>query len=172
MNDVMTPEITYRLTTEADFPIICDMYVKLNDFFYEMGYQLPQPEDVSQAYLNSFQRTLGRYTNSWVAEIESEIVGYILCRIKRVPEYMGGVLVGELSDMWIVPSARRLGVGEKLVRIAIGWLRELEVHSIEIQVLTKNEASWKIFDKMGFKEEYRAARLMWEDYIEEESKDS
>jgi len=172
MSDKMTPEINYRLTTEADLPIIRDMYIKLNDFFYEMGYQLPQPEDVGQAYLDSFTRTLGRFTNSWVAEIDSEIVGYILCRVKRVPQYMGGVLVGELSDMWIVPKARRLRVGETLVRTAIEWLRELEVHSIEIQVLLKNEASWKIFDKMGFKVEYRAARLMWDDYIEAESTDN
>lgn len=166
MNKETTPEITYRLTVEEDLPIIKEMYVLLNDFFYTMGYQLPKPDDVGQVYLDSFQRTLGRFTNSWVAEMDGEVVGYILCRVKKVPEYMGGVLVGELSDMWIVPKARRLKIGDTLVRTAIEWLRELEVHSIEIQVLWNNMKSWGIFDKMGFKPEYRAARLMWEDYIE------
>jgi hypothetical protein len=28
----------------------------------------------------------------------------MLCRLKRIPVYMGGVLVGELSDMWIAPK--------------------------------------------------------------------
>lgn len=169
MSEEGKTEINYRLTTEADLPLIKDMYIKLNDFFYTMGYQLPQPEDVGQSYLDSFQRTLGRFSNSWVAEIDGEVVGYILCRVKRVPQYMGGVLVGDLSDMWIRRKARRLGIGDKLVRIAIEWLRELGVHSIEIQVLWNNQVSWEIFDKMGFKVEYRAARLMWEDYIEEDA---
>ena len=82
---------------------------------------------------------------------------------------MGGVLVGELSDMWIVRKARRLGIGDKLVRIGIEWFRELGVHSVEIQVLWENMASWGIFEKMGFKPEYRAARLMWDEYVEEDA---
>lgn len=162
-------DIVYRPVQDTDIPIILDMYVKLHNFFYEYGYQLPPPKDVKQAYLNSFQRTLGRFTNIWVAEIGGEVVGYILVRVKRVPEYMGGVLVGELSDMWIVPEARRLGIGDRLVRIGIEWFRELGVHSIEIQVLWENMASWGIFEKMGFKPEYRAARLMWDNYIEEDA---
>jgi len=79
---------------------------------------------------------------------------------------MGGVLVGELSDMWILSSARRMGIGDQLSRLSIDWLREQDVHSIEIQVLRDNEASWKLYERMGFQLEYRAGRLLWEDYIE------
>ena len=64
MNEDKTPEITYRLTTEDDLPVIKEMYVLLNEFFYTMGYQLPKPDDVGQTYLDSFQRTLGRFSNS------------------------------------------------------------------------------------------------------------
>jgi ribosomal protein S18 acetylase RimI-like enzyme len=80
---------------------------------------------------------------------------------------MGGVLVGELSDMWIVPEARRLGIGEKLCRMALDWERKQCVHSVEIQVLLENDASWRIFDRMGFKQEFRVARLLWDEYIVE-----
>ena len=159
-------EVIYRLVTEGDFPIIKDMYTRLNGHFYSMGYRLPHPENVGEIWLDSFSRTLGRFSNVFIAEIEKEIVGFMLCRVKSLPKYMGGVLVGELSDMWIVSSARRLGIGDKLSRLAMDWLRDQGVHSIEIQVLRDNNASWKLYERMGFQLEYRAGRLLWEDYID------
>lgn len=157
---------TYRLVTENDLPIIKDMYAKLNSYFYEMGYRLPHMENVGQVWLDSFRRTLGRFSNVFIAEIDSRVVGFMLCRIKRVPQHMGGVLVGELSDMWILSDARRMGIGDKLSRLAIDWLREQGVHSVEIQVLKDNEASWKLYEHMGFQLEFRVGRLLWGDYDE------
>ncbi len=158
------PEITYRTAAEADFPLLAEMYARLNAYFYGMGYRLPHPENVGQVWLDSFRRTLGRFSQVFVAEMEGEVVGFMLCRVKRVPAYMGGVLVGELSDMWIVERARRRGIGDKLSRLALDWLREQGVHSVEIQVLRDNQASWKLYERMGFQLEFRVGRLLWEEY--------
>ena len=166
MNNINREDVHYRLITEDDYPIIREMYAKLNTYFYNLGYLLPQPDNVEQVWFESFQRTLGRFSNIFIAEIKAEVVGFMLCRIKRVPQYMGGVLVGELSDMWIVSKARRLGIGDKLSRLSIKWLREQGAHSIEIQVLRDNEASWKLYERMGFQLEYRAGRLLWENYLD------
>jgi ribosomal protein S18 acetylase RimI-like enzyme len=166
MKEISRDDVHYRLVNDNDYPVIRTMYTKLNAYFYDLGYLLPQPENVEQVWFESFQRTLGRFSNVFIAEIEDEIVGFMLCRIKRVPQYMGGVLVGELSDMWILPKARRLGIGDKLSRLSIDWLRKQGAHSIEIQVLRDNEASWKLYERMGFQLEYRAGRLLWENYID------
>jgi RimJ/RimL family protein N-acetyltransferase len=160
-------EVSYRLATEDDFAILMDMYVQLNNFFYRVGYRLPHPEDVGQVWLDSFKRTLGRFSNVFIAEVGGQVAGFMLCRLKRVPAYMGGVLVGELSDMWIIASARRMGIGDKLSRLALDWLRQQGAHSVEIQVLKDNEASWKLYDRMGFKLEFRVGRLLWDEYLEE-----
>ncbi len=161
------PVVSYRLATEADFPIIKEYYTLLNEHFYSLGYRLPHPENVGEPYLESFRRTLGKYSNAWVAEVDGTVVAYILCRIKRVPQYMGGVLVGELSDEWVDASARRLRIGDQLCRIALDWLRQQGVHSVEIQVLTNNDASWKMLNRMGFEQEFRVGRLVWEEYKKE-----
>ena len=158
--------VNYRLVTEADYPALVEMYAELNSFFYKVGYLLPQPEDVGQVWLKSFRRTIGRFSNIFIAEIDKNVVWFMLCRIKRVPEYMGGVLVGELSDMWILSDARRMGIGDKLSRLAIDWLRQQGAHSIEIQVLKGNQASWKLYERMGFQLEFKSGRLLWDEYIE------
>ncbi len=158
--------LTYRTAAEADFPTLAAMYARLNAYFYEMGYRLPHPENVGQVWLDSFRRTLGRFSQVFVAEMNGEVVGFMLCRVKRVPAHMGGVLVGELSDMWIVEKARRKGIGDKLSRLALDWLRGQGVHSVEIQVLRDNEASWKLYERMGFQLEFRVGRLLWAEYRE------
>ncbi len=164
--------VSYRTAGEADFPILMDMYIQLNTFFYQVGYRLPHPENVGEVWLDSFRRTLGRFSNVFVAEVDNRVVGFMLCRLKRVPAYMGGVLVGELSDMWIDASARRMGIGDTLSRLAIDWMRQQGAHSIEIQVLKDNEASWKLYERMGFQLEFRVGRLIWDDYVEETGEDA
>jgi ribosomal protein S18 acetylase RimI-like enzyme len=166
-NSPPQPVVTYRLATEADSPIIKEFYTLLNQHFYSLGYRLPHPENVGEAYLESFRRTLGKFSNAWVAEVDGRVVAYILCRVKRVPQYMGGVMVGELSDEWVEADVRRLRIGDRLCRIALEWLREQGVHSVEIQVLNNNEASWKMLNRMGFEQEFRVGRLVWDEYKED-----
>ena len=166
MSQEVQTTVRYREAGESDFPVLMDMYAQLNNYFYRVGYRLPHPEDVAQVWLDSFSRTLGRFSNVFVAVVDEQVVGFMLCRIKRVPKYMGGVLVGELSDMWIVPEARRMGIGDKLSRLALHWLKEQGAHSVEIQVLRDNEASWKLYQRMGFQLEFRVGRLLWDEWDE------
>jgi len=160
MNDASKNMIKYRAATKNDFPVLMEMYTKLNRYFYTVGYQLPHPEDVGQAWLDSFKRTLGRFSNVFIAEMDNQPVGFVLCRIKRLPQYMNGILVGEISDIWVEKRGRHLGLGTKLLMIAIGWMQEQNVHSIEAQVLRDNIPSQKLFEHMGFQLEYRAMRLL------------
>ena len=172
-NSTPQPVVTYRLATEADFPIIKEFYTLLNQHFYSLGYRLPHPENIGEVYLESFRRTLGKFSNAWVAEVGGRVVAYILCRIKRVPQYMGGVLVGEISDEWVEADVRRLRIGDRLCRIGLDWMHKQGVHSVEIQVLNSNEASWKMLNRMGFEQEFRVGRLVWEEYKEDQgSRDS
>ena len=161
-------DITYRVATEDDFPIVKKYYAYLDGLFRQLGLLLPKPEDVGQAWLDSFQRTLGRFSKLWVAELDGEVVAFLLARVKRTPPFMGGVLVGELADEWVEPAARRMGIADKLCRYGFEWLREMEVHSVEIRILKGNEASWAMLEPMGFKPELTQYRVTWDEYIPED----
>ena len=157
---------TYRTATEEDFPTLAAMYARLNAYFYEVGYRLPRPENVGEVWLDSFRRTLGRFSQVFVAEVDGELLGFALGRIKRLPPHMGGLTVGELSDVWVEPQARGQGVGRQLCRALLDWLRARQVHSVEVQVLRDNHAAWRVYERLGFREEFRAGRLLWEEYGE------
>jgi len=158
--------VTYREATEADFPAVAALYEKLDALLRQHTYSFPVVENVGQLWLDMFRRTLGRFSVLYVAEYDGEIVGFIVARLKRVPEYLGGVMVGELKDMWVEPKVRRLGIGEKLLRMAIEWCREQKVYSCEAQILLGNEPIIRLVEYLGMKKELYQLRLNWEDYNE------
>jgi GNAT superfamily N-acetyltransferase len=159
-------DVIYRQATEADFPIVASMYAKLDQLLRQHTYTFPEVENVGELWLEMFRRTLGRFSVLYVAEHQGEVVGFIVARVKRVPEYLGGVMVGELKDMWVEPKVRRLGIGEKLLRMAIEWCREQKVYSVEAQILLGNEPIIKLVEHLGMKKELYQLRMMWEDYNE------
>ncbi len=154
---------TIRPAIETDFPILAGMYEQLNAYFYTVGYLLPRPEKVGELWLDSFRRTMGRYSNVFVAEQGERLLGFHLCRIKRLPAHMGGSLAGEVSDVWVDPEARSQGIGEALVQAGLDWMRDQGARSIEVQVLIQNEGSLRFFERLGFRLEYRALRLLGSD---------
>jgi len=156
--------VTYREANEADFPVITEMYAKLDQLLRQHTYTFPEVENVGQLWLDTFRRTLGRFSVLYVAEYQGQVVGFIIARLKRVPEYLGGVMVGELKDMWVEHEVRRLGIGEKLLRLAIEWCRAQNVYSVEAQILLGNEPILKLVEYLGMKRELYQLRLAWEDY--------
>lgn len=164
--------VIYREGVEADFPAVAALYAKLDGLLRQHTYAFPAVENVGELWLDIFRRTLGRFSILYVAEYsdtayEQELVGFIVARLKRVPEYLGGVMVGELKDMWVEPKVRHLGIGEELLRMAIAWCRSQNVHSCEAQILIGNDPIIRRIEYLGMKRELYQFRLMWEDYRQE-----
>ena len=158
------PQVVYREAVEADFPAVAALYAKLDQLLRRYTYAFPAVENVGELWLEMFRRTLGRFSVLYVSEVEGEVVGFIVARLKRVPEYLGGVMVGELKDMWVETGVRRLGIGEKLLRLAIEWCRSQNVYSCEAQILVGNEPIIQLVEYLGMKKELFQLRLSWEDY--------
>jgi GNAT superfamily N-acetyltransferase len=156
--------VIYREATEVDFPAVEAMYAKLDELLRQYTYAFPAVENVGHLWLDMFRRTLGRFSVLFVAEVEGEVVGFIVARLKRVPEYLGGVMVGELKDMWVEKPVRRLGIGEKLLRLAIEWCRAQNVYSVEAQILLGNEPIINLVEYLGMKKELYQFRMSWDGY--------
>lgn len=163
--------IIFRAAVEDDFPAIMAFYEKFDRHMRSLEYSLPGVENVAQTWLDSFRRTLGRFGQIFVVEIDGQVAGFNRSRIKRVPPYMGDVMVGELMEVWIEPAARRARAGETLTRVAIEWMFEQVVHSVEVQILLDNEPSINMCKGLGMKPELMQLRLVKQDYKEPDKTD-
>ncbi|NLG73122.1 MAG: hypothetical protein GX495_13920, partial [Chloroflexi bacterium] len=90
-------DIICRFAAEEDLPRVAELYEQLDAYFRTLSYNFPRMDQVGQLWVDSFRRTLGRFSILAVAEQDGELVGFALSRIKRVAPYLGGMLVGELS---------------------------------------------------------------------------
>ena len=112
-----------------------------------------------------FRRTLGRFSILYVAEVEGEVVGFIVARLKRVPEYLGGVMVGELKDMWVEHNRCAAWASAKSCCAwrSNGAARRMSTRC-EAQILLGNEPIIKLVEYLGMKKELYQFRMSWEGY--------
>jgi ribosomal protein S18 acetylase RimI-like enzyme len=155
-------EAVVRPAAEGELAEIARMYEDLDAHYRQFPYHFPLIENLGQAWLDSFRRTLGRFSQLFVAELDGNIVGFSLGRLKRVAHYRGSYLVGEISDVWVHPGARRLHIGEVLNLQTIAWLGNQGAESVEVQVLEGNEPIQHLYRKLGFQPELRQLRLSME----------
>ncbi|MGA9398045.1 MAG: GNAT family N-acetyltransferase, partial [Anaerolineaceae bacterium] len=64
--------------------------------------------------------------------------------------YLGGVMVGEISDLYIGEDLRGQGTGRQLVETAIERFNSLKVHSIEVQIMAQNSGGLAFWNTLGF----------------------
>jgi GNAT superfamily N-acetyltransferase len=149
---------TFRDAREDDLPRVGVLWVELNRYHRTLGLDFPEPADPAAAWVDSFARTLGRFSFLWLAEQEAELVGFLLARLKRAPAYLGGVMVGEISDLYVSESVRSAGVARQLVEQAEAELRGHKVHSIEVQIMARNEGGHAFWGKMGYPDDLTQVR--------------
>jgi ribosomal protein S18 acetylase RimI-like enzyme len=152
-------QITYRLSSESDFKVLELYYEDLLHIYSDFGYRLPIPYHAGELWIASFNRTLGRFSQVFIAENNSEIVGFALVRLKRLPPYQGGELIAELSDIYLLEKFRHQGIASNLCNMVISWAHENDARSVEAQVLVSNDASRRMFLALGFKTELSQVRL-------------
>lgn len=161
--------IEFREAREEDFPIVTEMYEKMDTYLRRWSYTLPKVEHAGQKWLETYKRTLGRFSVIYVAEVNKSVVAFISARLKQTPPYLGGVVVGELMDIWVEPEFRQFGIGEKLTRTAIDWMKSKGAHSVEVQILVDNQPSLNMVKNLGMQPELLQLRLHWENYPPEEA---
>jgi ribosomal protein S18 acetylase RimI-like enzyme len=149
-----------RLMRPEDLPAIEALWTQYDSYHHSLGLAFPQPEQAAAAWRASFERTLGRFSYVWVAEKDSIVAGFLLARLKRTPAFLGGVLIGEISDLYVSDSLRGQKVGSRLAAAAIETLRAQRVHSIEVQVLQRNTGALAFWQKQGFGVELTQVRLL------------
>lgn len=152
-------QITYRLISESDFKVLELYYEDLLRAYSDFGYRLPIPDHAGELWIASFNRTLGRFSQVFIAENKSEIVGFSLVRLKRLPPYQGGELIAELSDIYLLEKFRHQGIATRLCEMVISWAYENGARSVEAQVLVSNDASRRMFLALGFFTELSQVRL-------------
>jgi len=92
-----------------------------------------------------------------VAQDGGELVGFAMGHVMGHPVMRG--LAGELEDAYVVPEARRRGIGRVLVGRAVAWLRSHGAGTIRVHICADNTATQEAFRRMGWENDFATFSL-------------
>jgi [ribosomal protein S18]-alanine N-acetyltransferase len=88
-----------------------------------------------------------------VAEENSKIIGYIMCRIEvGLSNYGFGGLVrkGHVVSIAVMPQSRRKGVAQAIIKKALEGMEYYKAKQGFLEVRVTNEAAISLYKKLGF----------------------
>jgi GNAT superfamily N-acetyltransferase len=82
-----------------------------------------------------------------VGSIDDVVVGFGICRAVVLAD---GSRIGVISELFVEPDAREVGVGERLVDQIVSWCTEHECIGIDATALPGHRAAKNFFEEHGF----------------------
>ena len=84
---------------------------------------------------------------TYVGTIDEFVVGY---GIVQVVELRDGARLGSVTELYVEPDAREVGVGETLVNALLAWCREHDCIGVDATALPGHRAAKNFFEEQGF----------------------
>jgi ribosomal protein S18 acetylase RimI-like enzyme len=99
--------------------------------------------EVDPAFDSDLDDPAGAYTALWVAVEDGEVVGSVALR-----DLGGGVL--ELKRMYLRPSRRGLGLGKRLLGVALDYARAQDAVAVRLDTSEEMVAAQRLYEAHGF----------------------
>jgi ribosomal protein S18 acetylase RimI-like enzyme len=133
--------MTVRTATAADLPA-------LEGLWRAFVAEVPPPEHAAVDEEQELREIAGLVRDG-IALLadgdESAPVGFALA-------HLTGARAGELTDLYVAPSARRAGVARALVLEVVSRLKDQGIEHVELDVQTSNAAARSVYARWGFRE--------------------
>lgn len=126
---------------EGDVPLLVDL---MGRFYAESHHALDRRRAGESFGRLLRSESLGR---AWIARREAEAVGYVVLTLRHSMEH--GALAGFIDDLFVLPGARRKGVGSALLRTLFDACRQLEVSAVQVEVGSGNAAASGLYREFG-----------------------
>jgi len=105
-------------------------------------------EKFEKERINGWKKEFGSRDNHWVVAEENKIIcGFGNAEVKKNYSYKEGMV----TMVYVDRNFRKKGIGEKILKEVILWLRKKRVRYIEAGLYWKNIPSKKLNEKLGFK---------------------
>jgi uncharacterized protein (TIGR00290 family) len=142
---------------KRDAPALHACFSELQEFERALEPDLPPGPDVTPAYLALLLERCARWHGRiFVGEVDGRVVGFSAVQAK-VPQEEPDDPPGPyalLSDLVVLPEARRSGLGRALLERAEAYARAEGATVLCLTVLARNRAARTLYEAAGFRERF------------------
>lgn len=142
--------MTIRRATPDDLSALTDLFASFAEEQAALDARLVYADDAVARQRTLWRDALRSRTYAvFVAEADSEIVGYQSAEHwYEPPLYEGGREI-YLHELFVRPAHRGRGLGTALARAAIAWAEEEGATRLRFSVLAGNAASRRLWERIG-----------------------
>jgi ribosomal protein S18 acetylase RimI-like enzyme len=147
--------ISYRKATIQDAASIASVHCQS----WRETYQGVVPAPMIESWANEEKRTKSWKDNFaagnqhvWVAHLGEKIIGYASAGAANVSNnQLDGepTFTGQLFALYLIQAAKRQGIGQALVKLALADLRSAGHQHIRVEVLKGNEPAIAFYKNLG-----------------------
>lgn len=166
-------EPTIRPATAADAPTLAELGRRTFIETFVEGFAIPYPAEDLEPFLDQafgedvIARKLADAAEGWwVAEIDGRVVAFANTGPNTLPHPDGEAGHAELRRLYVAREAQGLGLGTRLLAIALDWMEAQGPGPLWIGVWSGNEKAQKLYAAHGFEKagEYEYPVGRWRDH--------
>jgi GNAT superfamily N-acetyltransferase len=154
-----------RRAQEQDLPQMEGLWKELMDYHQDLDPFFTRRPDGHERWLEYVKTNMA--SERWlllVAEVNGEVVGYIMAAIQECPPVFTTSEFGFVQDVAVRATHRRRGIATALYALCEEWFRDMGVRRMELNALAANEVSTAFWRRMGYGDYlWRMAKAMTED---------
>lgn len=87
----------------------------------------------------------------FLAKLDGEIIGYLICNFCKSEEYRVPVKSAILDSFFVLEEHRNKGIGAKLYDLFSNWCKENDIKRMKVDVHALNRLGIKFYERAGFK---------------------
>ena len=151
MRDIAKILITIRDASEDDLPDVVNLWGMLARHHESISDDFELAWDSKRKWRDYLERKFSEIsTKLVVAEEEGKLVGFMLCLLSPNTPIFKERKIGVISDVYVMEALRRKGVANKMLGVAIKWLKKNRVRSVQLAVPHANLEARAVWRSLGF----------------------
>ncbi len=165
----MQAKFTIRPAKPEDRPALVTLMQLLQETERELHTNRSPGAEISDAHF-AYLEELSREQNGqiYVAEFQQDILGFVVCFMEKLDEADLHVVesdreFGYISDLYVVSTMRKQGVAAALMQAAEQHFLNLNLASVRVGLLCRNESAARFYQKVG----YQPYEIVYEKRIKE-----
>jgi ribosomal protein S18 acetylase RimI-like enzyme len=144
--------INIRKANTNDLQEILPMWIELMEYHESRNMIFKTNSNVEEIVLNDITELIQKpNVILFVAEINSELVGFSLTAISTRPQVFSYKRKGHIGETYVKEKFRSKGVGKELIIFIKSFLKNENVDFIDLQVTITNETGKRFWERNGFK---------------------